>query len=625
MATGGIRMVVNGYNGKILRINLTDQSFKEEELTDADARKYIGGSILGAKLLLDKVDGKTDPLSPENLLIFAIGPLVLNFASTARHVVISKSPLTGIWGEASSGGRFGHFMKKSGFDVFVFEGAAKKPVYLWVNDGAYELRDATHVWGKDIYETESILYAETEKKASVACIGPAGERMALLASVMNDNGRAAARCGLGAVMGSKNLKAIVCFGNRQFKLLHPGKINYIIRQLKASAGDMSTLGMDRFGTAMMMDMFWPTGDIPLKNWTGGFWKREGVSPAEMYARIGGGRMRETILKKRYACLGCPVGCGREVVIESGPFKMEGPGPEYETLAAFGSLCDNDNLESICAANDLCNRYGLDTISVGSAVAWAIEAYEKGILSKDDVGFELKWGDYEAIVKLTKMIAKGEGIGKLLSNGTVAAATELGQGLELAVHSKKLEVAMHDPRAFHSMAVSYATSNRGASHVEGMSIMGEVGFMPAEFGIEFAPGRHESRGKGLIAAKIQDFTALSNAATICNFVAIPFAPTMMAHIFYAVTGWDITGKELMTIGERGFNMKRVFNIRCGIRRKDDTLSPKMFKQFGDGQRVPELDKMLDDYYKIRRWNEDGIPTKELLLDLDLPDLAKELWG
>jgi len=621
-------MVVNGYNGKILWVNLTDGSFREEEISDEDARKYLGGSILAAKYILEKVSADTDPLSAENLLIFAIGPMVMNFASTSRYAVAAKSPLTGIWGEASSGGRFAHQMKKSGFDAFIFEGISEKPVYLWVNEGQYELRDASSVWGKDTFETDDLLLAETHKKASVACIGPAGERLAKLASVMNDSGRAAGRCGLGAVMGSKKLKAIVCFGTKQFKPLNPEKITYVISQLSALSGDMSTLGMDRFGTAMMLDMFWPVGDIPVKNWNIGLWEQEGIPPAEVYARIGGARMRETILKKRYACLGCPVGCGREVKIESGPFQMEGPGPEYETLGAFGSLCLNDNLESICKANDLCNRFGLDTISVGATVAWAIEAYEKGILSKDDIGFELNWGDAEGIVKLTEMIAKGEGIGKLLSNGTVATATELGQGLDLAVHVKNLELPMHDPRAFHSMAVQYATGNRGGAHTEGWSMMGEVGFMPAEFGIEFAPGRFETRGKGLIASKIQDFSTLANAATICLFVSLPFSPTMIAQILNAITGWDLTAKELMKIGERGFNMKRVFNVRCGIRRKDDTLSPKMFKAVekgGHAGQVPELDKMLDDYYKIRRWTEDGVPTKEGLLDLDLPDLVKELWG
>lgn len=621
-------MVVNGYNGKILRVNLTTGSFKEEPISDADARKYLGGSTLAAKYILEKVGAKTDPLSAENLLIFAVGPMVLNFASTSRYVVAAQSPLTGIWGEASSGGRFAHFMKRSGFDAIIFEGISKKPVYLWINEGKYELRDASGVWGKDSFETEDLLLKATNPKASVACIGPAGERIAKLACVMNDNGRAAGRCGLGAVMGSKKLKAIVCFGTKQFKPLSMEKIEYVLTQLSASAGDMSTLGMDRFGTAMMLDMFWPVGDIPVKNWTIGLWEQEGVPPAEVYAKIGGARMRETILKKRYACLGCPVGCGREVKIESGPFQMEGPGPEYETLGAFGSMCLNDNLASICKANELCNRYGLDTISVGATVAWAIEAYEKGILSKTDIGFELNWGDAEAIVKLTEMIAKGEGIGKLLSNGTVAAATELGQGLDLAVHVKKLELPMHDPRAFHSMAIQYATGNRGGAHVEGWSMMGEVGFMPAEFGVEFAPGRFETRGKALIAAKIQDFSTLANAATICLFVALPFSPTLIAILLNAITGWDITAKELMKIGERGFNLKRGFNVRCGIRRKDDTLSPKMFKAVekgGHAGQVPELEKMLDDYYNLRRWTADGIPTKELLLDLDLPELAKELWG
>ncbi|MDD1777404.1 MAG: aldehyde ferredoxin oxidoreductase family protein [Candidatus Helarchaeota archaeon] len=621
-------MVVNGYNGKILRVNLTTGAFKEETISDADACKYLGGSILAAKYILEKVGAKTDPLSAENLLIFAVGPMVLNFASTSRYVVAAKSPLTGIWGEASSGGRFGHFLKKAGFDAIIFEGISKKPVYLWIDEGKYELRDASKVWGKDSFETEDLLIKETNPKASVACVGPAGERVAKLACVMNDKGRAAARCGLGAVMGSKKLKAIVCFGTKQFKPLDMKKIEYVLTQLSASAGDMSTLGMDRFGTAMMLDMFWPVGDIPVKNWTVGLWEQKGVPPAEVYAKIGGARMRETILKKRYSCLGCPVGCGREVKIESGPFAMEGPGPEYETLGAFGSMCLNDNLASICKANDICNKYGLDTISVGSTVAWAIEAYEKGILSKEDVGFPLKWGDAEAIVKLTEMIAKGEGIGKLLSNGTVAAATELGKGLELAVHVKKLELPMHDPRAFHSMAVQYATANRGAAHTEGWSMMGEVGFMPAEFGVEFAPGRFETRGKGLVASKIQDFANLANAATMCLFVSLPFSPTLLALIFNAITGWDLTAKELMKIGERGFNMKRVFDVRCGIRRKDDMLSPKLFKALetgGAAGQVPELDKMLDEYYKIRRWTADGIPTKELLLDLGLPELAKELWG
>ncbi|NVM52268.1 MAG: aldehyde ferredoxin oxidoreductase family protein [Candidatus Helarchaeota archaeon] len=621
-------MVVHGYNGKILRVNLSDKSFKEEPISDSDARKYMGGSILGAKLLLEKVTGETDPLSAENLLIFGTGPLCLNFAASSRYAVVAKSPLTGIWGEASSGGRFGHLSKKAGFDMMVFEGISEKPVYLWVNDGSYELRDASSVWGKDSIETVSLLQKETHPKASVACIGPAGERLAKLASVMNDNARAAGRCGLGAVMGSKKLKAIACFGTKQFKPLHPEKLPYILRQLRALPGDMTTIGMNEFGTAMMLDMFWPVGDIPVKNWNLGIWEEEGVPANEMYARIGGARMRKTIYKKQYACLGCPVGCGRVIKIESGPYQMEGPGPEYETLASFGTLCLNDNLESICKANDLCNRYGLDTISVGSTVAWAIEAYEKGIITKDDVGFELKWGDAEAIVKLTEMIAKGEGIGKLLSDGTVAAATELGKGIELAVHVKGLEIAMHDPRAFHSMAIQYATANRGGAHVEGWSMMGEVGFIPAEFGIEFAPGRFETRQKGFLASKIQDFTTLVNAATVCMFVALPFSPSMLAQIFNAVTGWDLTGKELMTIGTRGFNLKRVFNVRCGIRKKDDTLPPKVLKaatEGGHAGHVPNLDKMREEYYQVRRWSEDGIPTKELLLDLDLPELAKELWG
>jgi aldehyde:ferredoxin oxidoreductase len=621
-------MATNGINQKILRVDLSDRSFKEETYSDEDARKYLGGSIFGAKLILEKVKKETDPLSEENLLVFAIGPLVMNFASTARHVVCAKSPLTGIWGEASSGGKFGHSMKKSGFDFFVFEGISEKPVYLWVNDGEYELRDAAKVWGKDSFECQPILKTETDKKASVSCIGPAGERVALTAAVMNDEGRAAGRCGIGAVMGSKKLKAVVCTGKKQFKILDPDVIPYALRQLSALPGDLSTLGMNTFGTAMMLDMFWPVGDIPVKNWTVGLWDADGVPPAERYARIGGAKMRKTIMTKRYACMGCPVGCGREVKVASGPFQMEGPAPEYETLAAFGTLCLNDNLESICKANDICNAMGLDTISVGSAVAWAIEAYEKGIISKDDVGFELKWGDPECIVKLTELIAKGEGIGKLLANGVVATATELGKGMELGVHVKGLELPMHDPRAFHSMAVQYATANRGGAHVEGWSMMGEVGFIPAEFGVEFAAGRFETRGKGHLAAKIQDFTTLANAATICLFVSLPFSPTLFAQIFNAVTGWDLDGKELMKIGERGFNMKRVFNVRCGITRKDDTLPPKMFKAPSEGStagKVPDLEKMLDDYYETRRWTKDGIPSKEVLLDLDLPELAKELWG
>lgn len=621
-------MVTNGYNQKILRVNLSDQSFKEEEFSDEDARKYLGGSILAAKLIWEKVKADTDPLSADSLLVIGIGPLVMNFASTARHVVCAKSPLTGIWGEASSGGRFGHLMKKSGFDLFVFEGISEKPVYLWVNNGEYELRDASKVWGMDSFECQPPLKKETNEKASITCIGPAGERQALLASVMNDNGRAAGRCGIGAVMGSKKLKAVVCFGTKQFKTLYPEKIRYAVKQLRALPGDMSTLGMNTFGTAMMLDMFWPVGDIPVKNWNVGLWQQKGVPPADMYSRIGGARMRKTVMTGRYACLGCPVGCGREVKVESGPFQMEGPGPEYETLASFGTLCLNDNLEAICKANDICNAMGMDTISVGSAVAWAIEAYEHGILTKDDIGFELKWGDAEAIVKLTEMIGKGEGIGKLLGNGVFAAATELGKGMELGVLAKKLELPMHDPRAFHSMAVQYATANRGGAHVEGWSMMGEVGFIPAEFGVEFAAGRFETRGKGYLAAKIQDFTSIANAATICLFISLPFSPSLFAQIFNAVTGWDMDGKELMQLGERGFNLKRAFNVRCGIRRKDDMLSPKIFKGLSDGStagKVPELDKMLDEYYKTRGWNEDGIPTKEKLLELGLTEQAKELWG
>jgi|Deesub1362B_J571_1020462.scaffolds.fasta_scaffold00041_22 aldehyde:ferredoxin oxidoreductase len=604
--------------GKILRVDLRNGEIKEEELEEEVAKKFIGGSGLAAKIIYDELSSDVDPLSPENLLIFMTGPLVgVKVPNSGRHAVCAKSPLTGIWGEANSGGTWGVELKKAGYDGIVVKGKAEKPVYLWIHEGGVEIRDASHLWGKDTFETDEIIKEETDEKAVVACIGPSGEKLVKIAAVMNDgkDARAAGRTGMGAVMGSKNLKAIAVRGDKEIPVYDEEKLKELTKGLGKMIAEKAER-MGRYGTANIMIMVEEIGDLPIKNWLQGRW----IEGAE---KLSGERMAETILKRRYFCKNCVIGCGRIVEIKEGKWKLEEQaGPEYETLGAFGSLCLIDDLGAVSKLNEICNKYGIDTISAGAIVAFAIEAYEKGILKESDVGFALRWGDADAAIRLTEMIARKEGIGALLSEGVKKAAEKLGGlALEMAIHSKGLELPMHDPRAYASIAVAYATSNRGACHLQGLTHPLEGRLVIPELGYNEPLDRFDVNGKGIMTAKMQDLMAMFDALTLCKFLI--FGGITVTHLvdwLNAVTGWNFTVEEFLKTGERIYNIKRMFNVKCGVSRKDDTMPLRILThkrgEGGSAEHLPAWNIMLSEYYEYRGWDEMGIPKEEKLKELGL---------
>lgn len=606
--------------GKILRIDLTERSFREEALKEALLSKYIGGSGLAAKILYDETSVETDPLGPENLLIFMTGPLTgTKVPLSGRHHVVMRSPLTGIFGESDVGGTWGTELKRAGYDGVVVKGRAEKPVYVWICDGDVEIRDADHLWGQDTYVLDQSIKGETDAKAVVMSIGPAGERLARIAAVMTDgrDGRAAGRCGPGAVMGSKNLKAIGVRGSGGPRVADEEGLAQNLRELNPLIVK-NTKGMHDYGTSSGMTTIEKLGDLPIKNWLEGTFE-EGAE------KISGQTMAKTILTSRYYCSGCIIGCGRIVKVTKGLYAgVDGAGPEYETLAMLGSLCMIDDLEAIAKANELCNRYGLDTISTGAVIAFAMEAYGKGLITSRDTGdLDLAWGNAEAMVQMVETIGeREEGLGWLLGEGIERAAEKIG-GLtsEFALHSKGLELPAHDPRAHYSVGLGYATSNRGACHLQGCTHLFERTVTMADLGYPEVQDRHGVVGKGEFTAKMQDLMCMYDSLKLCKFLL--FGGVKLHHMvewLNYVTGWDFTMEEFMRTGERIYNLKRMYNVRLGISRKDDTIPPRILVHKrgsgGAAENLPPLGEMLSEYYEYRGWDEMGIPKPEKLEELDL---------
>ncbi|MHA1652347.1 MAG: aldehyde ferredoxin oxidoreductase family protein [Candidatus Helarchaeota archaeon] len=619
-----------GYMGKILRVNLSAGSFKIEDLDEEFARSYIGGSGFGTRFLYDEVPAETDPLSEANKIFFFTGPLVGTPApSSGRFMVTSKSPLTGIFGEANCGGNWGPMLKAAGFDGVICEGKAEKPTYIWINEGEVELRDASSLWGKDAIESENLIKKElNDEKVAFAGIGQAGERLIKMAAIINHYGRAAGRCGLGAVMGSKNLKAIVCKGTKKVEIAKPDAIREINRSIMGKLNTNPLVySLKNYGTPWFLNTMWIMGDVPFKNWR---WSAEDWGGDTHTQKIAGGTIRKTIKTKIYACHGCPIACGCHIEVKEGPYAgLKGHQPEYETIAFFGTSCLNDDLGSICKCNDICNRYGLDTISTGSTVAFAFDLYENGILTKEDVGFELKWGDAEAIVKLTEMIAKQEGIGAILSEGTRAAAEKIGKGaIDYAVQSKGLELPAHDPRAFVSFGVHYATTPRGADHCSGFTGATDQGIIFPVLGINYKTGRFDTYDKGRITGVFQDVWVLFNSLTICYFAGLGYGSNDLIRIVEAVTGEKVTMDEAVYVRASRINaLKRLYNYKCGIRPKDETLPKIIMTPLKTGSTagiVPDLETMKKEYYQYYHLTDQGIPTKERLLELGLEKEAKEFY-
>ena len=610
---------MKGYHGRFLKVDLNRLTTGDMPLAEDLLKKFIGGATLAAKLLYEHVRKGMDPLAPESPLIFATGPFTgTSIPMVSRYAVCGVSPLTGYWGEATSGGAFPFRLKQSGYDGVFITGKADKPVYLYLDHGTAEIRDAADLWGMDIYETQQMLKTAIGKPSlGMACIGPAGERIARTAGIMNDAGRAAGRCGLGALMGSKNLKAVVATGKLRAETADPERMKELTREaMTAIRQNLVTPVFREYGTLMYTDMGMTLSDVPVKYF------QKTVFPA---AKLTGQALRQKYTIENFACLGCPVGCGREVKnFRKGLENVDGP--EYETVIALGPLCMNFDFDAIIEANYLCNSQGIDTISVGVSIAYAMYLYERGILTKEQAGMEILWGDGRTIVKLVGMIIRQEGIGKLLSQGTLRMAEAFGRDPGEAAQVKGMEMAMHDPRAFTGMAISYATGPRGACHLKGDYYNIELGNFILEYNI--LPGdRFQSAGKAEMAAKYQNFKDLFDTFALCKFAA--YTPTLICGIINGITGWDYTPETLLATGERSIAIKRAINNKLGLTRADDKL-PKIclevLKEGSSADKLPDMDLMLREYYAYRKWDwETGKPTKARLLELGLEEAAADLYA
>lgn len=608
--------------GQLLRVDLTTRTCKDEPIDPETARAFIGGAGYAARLINDEVPGDTDPLSPANKLVFMTGPVTATiFPTSARYEVCTKSPLTNMWLDSSSAGWWARDFKLAGYDGLIVEGKADSPVYLWISDGKAEIRDASHIWGLDSFETQEVIRKELgDDKIKVACIGPSGEKQILLACVMNDEGRAAGRGGAGAVMGSKNLKAIAVRGTGKTPVADEARLREAVKKLREVLSHHPVVAnFTPYGTGFLMEHGWVSGDVPNQNWAKGIWP-EGCEA------LSGRRMAETILVPHAACQGCFIRCARWIRINEGRFAMEGPGPEYETLAAFGTMLMNKDLESVCWANDLCNRYGVDTISTGAAIAFAMEAYEKGIITKEEAGCELTWGNVDAIIEMTEQICQGRGLGAILGKGVKRASAEIGRGTEeFAVHVKGMEVPYHDPRAYFSMAATYATGPRGACHMHGASFVFEQGAPLPDTGQPLEIDRFADERKGYLAIVGQDKASVTGSLVICQMASDGMGYPDMANVLEAITGEPWTPERVAKTGERITNMQRVFSLKCGITGADDVLPKRLLQPVTEGShagKVPNLAVQLAEYYRLRGWDENGRPTKEKLEELGLLEIAGE---
>ncbi len=613
---------MTGYLGKLLVVDLTRRELKDEPLDYNLAHDFVGGASYAARYLYDELRPDTAPLGPDNTLMFMTGPLVGTRApSCGRHEVCALSPLTGIWAESNSGGFWGAELRFAGYDGIVVRGRADAPVWLSICEGEPPaLHDATELWGLDHYETQQRLRDELgDQKVRVSSIGPAGENQVLYAAIMNCHGRAAGRAGLGAVMGAKNLKAIAVRGTQRVPLAEKEAFSQTAkRAVQIVLDDITTQVYRQMGTTSFVDMSLMWGNMPHKYWT--------EPNFEEATNLSGPSMMESILTRPVPCYGCAVACGREVTLADTPYGVEVvDGPEYETVCTLGSLLLVDDLPAVAYAGHLCNRFGLDTISAGSSIAFAYLLYERGFITAADTGgLPLAWGDIETAHTLLEMIAHRQGFGDVLAEVVQRMGARY-NAEDMAVHVNGLELPAHDPRALSGMAVVYATSPRGGCHMQGDMYVVDMGLTMKEIGV-VPGGRFKTRGKSPIAARLQDWRTLYNSAIMCVFVN-PTVP-VLTQLLGAATGWSSDIVWWQRTGERAFNLKRAFNNRLGVNRGNDRLPQRLLIPISNGSkgRTPRMDILREEYYAHRGWDwETGKPTAETLVSLGLPDIAEDLWG
>jgi len=634
---------LGGYAGFYLEIDLSSMSIAKKELPYSWARDFLGGSGFAAKVLWDRVKLGIDPFSPENLLVIALGPATGTFAhATGRWMIASKSPLTCIWGESHVGGHFGPELKYAGYDMIIIHGRSDKPVYLCIDDDYVELKDASHLWGKSTKETILTIQEEMgDPSIQVACIGPAGEKLVRYANVIVDFYDAAGRTGMGAIMGSKRLKAIAVRGSKGVKPADPDAFYEAAKAMyeKATSGiwwEISEETLRRYGTPYLVDVLYEIGRLPTKNhWSGIFERAEAIN---------GESLKKYRISKK-SCFDCFIQCKMVHHIKAGSYKCTlAGGPEYEGLVALGSNLLIDDLEAIIHANQLCNEYGLDVISAGKVIGWVMECYERGLLTKEDTdGIEFRWGDSSLLAEIIQKIATRDGFGDLLAEGALRASKAIGRGTErYVIHVKGLEASAQDGRAHKSIGLAHAVNVRGADHLRGLCTYDELPwatkFAYERFGEEEAKkmvidDRLDPRGKGYLTWVTENFYAVVDSIITCKYGAM--WPMIYYYEDFAPLLGALTGvpehrdpRELARIGERICVLRRCFNIREGLSRKDDTLPERMLKEPlpsgpAKGQ-VVELDLMLDEYYAYRGCDlKTGLPKRDKLEELGLLEVAREL--
>lgn len=618
-----------GYNRKILRIDLSSGYIGKEEPEDNFYRRYIGGMGFVAYYLLKELKKGIDPLSPENLLIFAPGVLTgAPVGGCGRNSVGGKSPLTGAFGEAEAGGYWGAELKFAGWDGIVIQGKAEKPVYIWIKDEKVEIRDARHLWGLKTLDCQRSIREELgDPLIRVAQIGPAGEKLVRFACVINDIDAAAGRTGMGALMGSKKLKAIAVRGSNRLQLADPEMVKSLAKWLRDNVHSLARR-LHELGTAGVVLILNREGGLPTRNFQQGTF--------ENAEKISGEAMRNTILIGQRSCFACPIRCKREVKVE-GIYNVNPQygGPEYETIASFGSNCGIDNLPAIAKANEICNAYGLDTISCGATIAFAMECYERGILTKKDTdGLDLYFGNSSAMVELTQKIAQREGFGDILAEGVARAAQRIGRGAaEYALHIKGQEIPMHEPRYKQGMGLGYMLSSTGADHVHNIHdtyFATKSPYLEAykSLGIlEPLPLTDLSPAKVKMLIYFTQWTHLLNCLLLCYFVSFVFNPNQVVDLVRAVTGWDTSLWEMMKVGERVMTMARFFNIREGFSPKDDYIPSRFFIPFSSGPLKgvsidkKKIEEAKEVYYAMMGW-EGGKPSSWKLGELGIEWIEKE---
>ncbi len=614
--------MTRGFAGKILWVDLAKGEFRDEVLDEETGRKFLGGYGLGAWMLFQRQKAGADPLGPDNIFGLVTGMLTGTPAITGnRYIAVGKSPLTGGWGDANSGGYFGPNLKFAGYDAVFFTGISPKPVYVHIENGKAELRDAAHLWGKDTFETEDILKGELSNDVELTCIGPSGETVSLIAAVMNNKGRAAGRSGLGAVMGAKKIKAVAVKGNMEVPLADKAKADELRKKTLSELTGHVTMLRD-YGTPAIMERCLKMGDSPVRNWGG-------IATDLPDVHLIAADAVKTEQTRSWGCWHCPIACGGHMKAGTGEYEYEAGAhkPEYETLAMFGSNCLNTNLSSIIKANDICNRAGLDTISAGAAIAFAIECYENGIITRDDTdGIEMTWGNHRSIVAMTEKLSRREGFGDILADGVKVAAGKTGKGAgEYAMHINGQEIPAHDPKIGRHWGTTYRMDATPARHTQS----GEGGMGPTPPQPEFDPNSWSGRGE---ARRIGSSWHHAVSATgICTFGygALPNYESLI-DMMRAVSGWDLTLEELLKTGERINNVRQAFNIREGLNSLEYNMPGRIIgvppKTAGPSAGVTVDEATLDQaYLTAMDWDiKTTKPNKEKLLELGLDDMARELW-